>query len=97
MAEQIQLAQEHLFAVLDYTSPDDFSVRMKNYRCYKPNAKFPGANHISLLNATHGWRVGNRMETAKAAIKCDVMFAVLRACWPVFNESCLILNIHSES
>ncbi len=69
MAEQIQLAQEHLFAVLDYTSPDDFSVQMKHYRCYKPYAKFPGANHISLLNATNGWRVGNHMETAKAAIK----------------------------
>ncbi len=38
MAEQIALAQEHLFAVFDYTSPDDFSVKMKNYRCYKPNA-----------------------------------------------------------
>ena len=69
MAEQIALAQEHLFAVLDYTSPDDFSVKMKNYRCYKPNARFPGANHISLLNATQGWRVGNNMETAKAAVK----------------------------
>lgn len=69
MAEQIALAQEHLFAVLDYTSPDDFSVKMKNYRCYKPNARFPGANHISLLNATKGWRVANNMETAKAAIK----------------------------
>ncbi|MDE6031171.1 MAG: hypothetical protein K2G32_06080 [Oscillospiraceae bacterium] len=69
MAEQIALAQEHLFAVLDYTSPDDFSVKMKKYRCYKPNARFPGANHISLLNATKGWRTGNNMEKAKAAVK----------------------------
>ena len=69
MAEQIALAQEHLFSVFDYTSPDDFSVRMKNYRCYKPNARFPGANHISLLNATQGWRTGNNFETAKAAVK----------------------------
>ena len=69
MAEQIALAQEHLFAVLDYTSPDDFSIRMKNYRCYKPNAKFPGANHIELLDATKGWRVGGNMEIAKAAVK----------------------------
>ncbi len=69
MAEQIALAQEHLFAALHYTSPDDFSVRMKNYRCYKPDARFPGANHISLLNATKGWRTGNNMEIAKAAVK----------------------------
>lgn len=69
MAEQIALAQEHLFAVFDYTSPDDFSVRMKNYRCYKPNARFPGANHISLLNSTHGWRSRKKFETAKAAVK----------------------------
>ena len=69
IAEQISLAQEHLFAVFDYTSPDDFSVRMKNYRCYKPNARFPGANHISLLNATKGWRTGDNMEKAKAAVK----------------------------
>ncbi len=53
MSEQIALAQEHLFAVFDYTSPEDFSVRMKNYRCYKPDARFPGANHISLLNARY--------------------------------------------
>ena len=69
MAEQIALAQEHLFAVTDYTSPDDFSVRMKNYRCYKPNARFPGANHISLLDAAKGWRTGNNFETAKSAVK----------------------------
>ena len=69
MEEQIALAQEHLFAVFDYTSPDDFSVRMKNYRCYRPGARFPGANHISLLNATKGWRTGNNMEKAKAAVK----------------------------
>ena len=69
MAEQIALAQEHLFAVFDYSSPDDFSVRMKNYRCYKPNARFPGANHISLLNVTKGWRTGNKMEKAKAAVE----------------------------
>lgn len=69
MAEQIKLAQEHLFAVFDYTSPEDFSVRMKNYRCYKPGARFPGANHISLLDAAKGWRTGNNFVTAKAAVK----------------------------
>ena len=69
MQEQIALAQEHLFAVIDYDSVDDFSVRMKNYRCYKPNARFPGANHISLLNATKGWRTDEKMNTAKAAVK----------------------------
>ena len=69
MAEQIALSQEHLFAVFDYSSPDDFSFKTKNYRCYKHNARFPGANHIGLLNATKSWRVGNNMETAKRAMK----------------------------
>ena len=69
MSEQIALAQDHLFAVFDYTSPEDFSVRMKNYRCYKPNARFPGANHINLLNATTSWRTDEKMSTAKLAVK----------------------------
>ena len=69
MSEQIALAQEHLFAVTGYNSPDDFSVRMKSYRCYKPNARFPGANHINLLNATHGWRTEEKMTDAKLAVK----------------------------
>ena len=68
-AEQLSLAFEHLSAVLQYDSIDDFSIRGKNERYYKPHAKFPGANHIGILAATQGWRTDDNMKTAKAAIK----------------------------
>ena len=68
-AEQLSLAFEHLSAVLEYDSVDDFSIKGKNGRYYKPQAKFPGANHISILAATQGWRTDDNMKTAKAAVK----------------------------
>jgi len=68
-AEQLTLAFEHLSAVLQYDSIDDFSIRGKNERYYKPKAKFPGANHIGILAATQGWRTDSNMKTATAAIK----------------------------
>ena len=68
-AEQLSLAFEHLSAVLRYDSIDDFSIRGKNERYYKPRAKFPGANHIGILAATKGWRTDENMKTAKAAVK----------------------------
>lgn len=68
-AEELTLSFEHLSAVLGYNSVDDFSVRGKNERYYKPYAKFPGANHIGILAATQGWRTDDNMQTAKAAIK----------------------------
>jgi hypothetical protein len=68
-AEELSLAFEHLAAVLEYNSVDDFSIRGKNERYYKPKAKFPGANHIGILAATQVWRTEYNMETAKAAVK----------------------------
>lgn len=68
--DEISLAFEHLSAVLDYTSVDDFSVKGKNKRYYKPNALFPGANHIGLLENTQSWRNEENMKTAKNAAKC---------------------------
>ena len=68
-ADQLSLAFEHLSAVLTYDSIDDFSIRGKNERYFKPHAKFPGANHIGILAATQGWRTDDNMKTAKAAIK----------------------------
>ena len=67
MAEEIRLAFLHLSSVLSYSSVDDFSVSRKGQRYYKPNAKFPGANHISLLAATKSWRTDESLKTAKAA------------------------------
>lgn len=68
-AEELSLALEHLAAVLQYDSIDDFSIKGKNERYYKPKAKFPGANHIGILAATEGWRTEEKMNMAKAAIK----------------------------
>ena len=68
-AEQLSLAFEHLSAVLQYDSIDDFSIKGKNERYYKPHAKFPGANHIGILAATQGWRTDDNMKNAKAAVK----------------------------
>lgn len=67
MAEQITLAFGHLSSALLYRSVDDFSVLGANQRYYKPNARFPGANHISLLAATQSWRTGENWKTAKKA------------------------------
>ena len=68
-AAELSLALEHLAAVLQYDSIDDFSIKGKNERYYKPKAKFPGANHIVILAATKGWRTEEKMNMAKAAIK----------------------------
>ncbi len=38
LSDEISLAFEHLSAVLNYTSVDDFSIKGKNKRYYKPNA-----------------------------------------------------------
>ena len=68
LAEQIALSWEHVEAVQSYKSVDDFTKKGKNERYYKPNARFPGANHIGLLNATQSWRSEERMEIAKASM-----------------------------
>lgn len=68
-AAELSLALEHLTAVLQYDSIDDFSIKGKNERYYKPKVKFPGANHIGILAATEGWRTVEKMNMAKAAIK----------------------------
>lgn len=69
LSDEITLAFKHLSAVLNYTSVDDFSVRGKSKRYYKPKALFPGANHIGLLERTQSWRSEENMKTAKTAAK----------------------------
>ncbi len=68
-ADELLLAFEHLSAVLQYGSVDDFSIKGKNERYYKPKARFPGANHIGILSVAKGWRTEDNMRTAKAAVK----------------------------
>lgn len=69
LCDEILLSFEHLKAVLQYHSVDDFTVRGKNERYYKPKAKFPGANHIGLLACTQSWRIGENMKIAKSAVR----------------------------
>lgn len=69
LAEQIALSWEHIEAVIHYESVDDFTKKGKNERYYKPFARFPGANHIGLLNATQSWRSEEKMKTARASMK----------------------------
>ena len=68
-AEELSLAFEHLAAVLQYESINDFSIKGKNERYYKPAARFPGANHIGILAAAKGWRTEEKMATARTAVK----------------------------
>ncbi len=68
LSDEIALSYEHLSAVLQYQSVDDFSIKGKSQRYYKPKARFPAANHIGLLAATQSWRTDETMNTAKVAI-----------------------------
>lgn len=68
-ADELALAYEHLMAVTGYRSVDDFTIRGKNERYYKPDARFPGANHIGILAAAQGWRTDDAMQNAKTAAK----------------------------
>lgn len=67
--EQIEISLDHLLAVPVYRSIDDFSIQGKNERWYKPNARFPGANHIEMLGATESWRTAENLEYVKKAAK----------------------------
>lgn len=69
LSDEISLSFEHLSAVMNYTSVDDFSIKGKNNRYYKPKALFPGANHIELLGRTQSWRSDKNMKIAKSAAK----------------------------
>lgn len=69
LCDEILLSLEHLKAVLQYHSVDDFTIKGKNERYYKPMAKFPGANHIGLLAGTQSWRTGENMQIAESAVR----------------------------
>lgn len=69
LSDEISLSFKHLSAALNYTSVDDFSIKGKSKRYYKPKALFPGANHIGLLANTQSWRTEENMKIAKSAVK----------------------------
>ena len=67
MKEQIALSLEHMLAVENYTSIDDFSASSNGKRFYKPHARFPGANHIAMLSATNSWRTDENVNAVRRA------------------------------
>jgi len=69
LQEEIALSLEHMRAALQYRSLEDFSVKGKKERYYKPNARFPGANHISLLANTQSWRGEESLQMVREAVR----------------------------
>ncbi len=68
LCEEISLSWEHLTASLDYGSVDDFTMISTGKRCYKPHARFPGANHIELLGLAHTWQTTDRLDAARRSV-----------------------------
>jgi len=53
LADEIQIAFNHLSGALEHKSIDDFTIMGTKYRNYKPSVKFPGQNHICIFANTH--------------------------------------------
>jgi hypothetical protein len=68
LADEIDLSFGHLSSALEYKTIDDFTITNKSVRYYKPNIKFPGANHINLLADTMSWQTEEKLQIAKKAI-----------------------------
>lgn len=71
LAEEINLSLRHFKGALNYSSVDDFTIvstGKKKTRYYKPNALFPGANHIGLLVHTFGWRTEENIRMLKKSM-----------------------------
>lgn len=71
IADEINLALKHFKGALNHNCIDDFTIVANDKsktRYYKPNALFPGANHIGLLANTRSWQTDENLQTAKAAM-----------------------------
>lgn len=68
--QEIDISLTYLKESLSYDSIDDFSVlNKKGVRYYKPDAQFPGSNHINLLSATQCWRNAENYELVQTALE----------------------------
>lgn len=81
LAEEIALSLKHFDGALEHSSVDDFTIIANNKnktRYYKPNALFPGWNHIDLLAKTQGWRTKENMDMVINSMEhcIDLMQAV---------------------
>ena len=68
LPDEIRLSFNHLSGALDHQNVDDFSLKGSKCRYYKPQIKFPGANHINLLAKTRSWQTDESLKTAKSAM-----------------------------
>jgi hypothetical protein len=89
ISDEIDLSLRHFEGALKHDSIDDFSIVAANKaatRYYKPNALFPGANHIGLLAGTCGWRTDKHMAMVTASVeRCiELMKDVSRS--PMFRK-----------
>jgi hypothetical protein len=67
--KQIKLSLDHMAGALKHEQAADFTKTAKNGTLYyMPCARFPGANHLSLLNDTFSWRTKENMECVKRSI-----------------------------
>lgn len=63
---EIETSLYYLKDSLLYNKIDDFSmVNKRKIRYYKPNAHFPGSNHLYLLAQTQSWRTTENIELVK--------------------------------
>jgi hypothetical protein len=68
LAEEIRISFSHLSGALEYKRIDEFTKESPKFRYYKPGVKFPGENHICLLDNTHSWRTEENLKTARDAM-----------------------------
>jgi len=67
--EQIDLSLSHFKGALSHNSVDDFTVKGKQHRYYKPKARFPGANHIGCLARTQSWKTPENVQMVRDSVK----------------------------
>ncbi len=90
IADEIKLALHHFKGALSHNSIDDFTIMTTGKtktRYYKPNALFPGANHMGILAETFSWRTKENIDMVSKSINhcINIMEAVTK--YPTFKKS----------
>jgi len=67
--EEIDLSLSHFKGALSHKSVDDFTIKGKQYRYYKSQARFPGANHIGCLARTQSWKTPENLQMVRESVK----------------------------
>lgn len=89
IADEINLALCHFKGALQHNSIDDFTIVANDKaktRYYKPNALFPGANHIGILARTSGWRTKENVTMITESIEHCIGLMKDAAQFPTFKK-----------